>query len=152
MPASMIIALAGFMRKVSGSSIAIVAGGPRPGITPTTVPSTTPRKHHSRFIGSRATANPCSRPERTSTLGELHAEREREHGVERRRANDGDGGRHPERPSVHHRHDEESQRRERDQEPGELERRNRRRQRGPSTERAPGAGPVDSFFVFSFQA
>ena len=42
MPASMIIALAGFMRNVSGSSIAIVAGGPRPGITPTTVPSTTP--------------------------------------------------------------------------------------------------------------
>ncbi len=62
----MIIALAGFIRKVSGRSMAIVAGGPRPGMTPTTVPSTTPRKHHSRFIGCSATANPCISPEITS--------------------------------------------------------------------------------------
>src|SRR5260370_1278452 len=84
MPASMIIAPAGFIRNVSGSSIAIVAGGPSPGMIPTTVPSTTPTKHHSRFAGCSATAKPCIRPETISTLGKRNAEREREQDVARR--------------------------------------------------------------------
>ena len=67
MPASMMMAPAGFMRKVSGSSIAIVAGGPSPGSTPTTVPRNTPTKHQKRFAGSSATAKPFARPERIST-------------------------------------------------------------------------------------
>jgi hypothetical protein len=71
MPASMIIAAAGFIRKVSGRSIAMVAGGPRPGITPITVPSTTPTKHQSRFIGCSATEKPCISPERISIYGSL---------------------------------------------------------------------------------
>src|SRR5215471_14486373 len=88
MPASMMIAPAGFMLKVSGSSIAIVAGGPRPGSIPTTVPRKTPTKHHSRLPGASATANPWSRPVRMSTLeaqdsrGKGQAQREIEHEVE----------------------------------------------------------------------
>jgi hypothetical protein len=67
MPASMIIAAAGFMAKVSGSSMAMVPEGARPGITPTTVPSTTPSRHHSRLAGCNATAKPCIRPAKMST-------------------------------------------------------------------------------------
>src|SRR3954471_24410652 len=98
MPASMIIAPAGFIRNVSGRSIAMVAGGPRPGMMPTTVPSTAPTRHHMRFAGSNATANPCIRPERISMLleaedadGKLNAERQREEDVEGRRHRRGDG-------------------------------------------------------------
>src|SRR6516162_3779539 len=98
MPASMMIAPAGFMLKVSGSSIAIVAGGPRPGSTPTTVPRNTPTKHHRRFVGARATEKPCSSPERISTLEAQHArrkaeaERPVEHQIEARGGRGGDGG------------------------------------------------------------
>src|SRR5262249_57493878 len=97
----MMIAPAGFMLKVSGSSIAIVAGGPRPGKTPTTVPRNTPTKHHSRFVGASATENPCTRFERISTLetqhpgGETEAEREVEDEIEARR---GRGGHSPGSP------------------------------------------------------
>src|SRR5262245_42557107 len=96
MPASMMMAPAGFMWNVSGSSIATVAGGPSPGSTPTMVPRNTPTKHHRRLVGSRATPNPCARPERISTSepqharGQRHAERHREHEVEAERARDGD--------------------------------------------------------------
>src|SRR3954464_3624013 len=90
MPASMIMALAGFIRNVSGSSIAMVAGGPRPGMIPTTVPRTAPTRHHSRFAGCNATANPCIKPWRMSTRlleaeyadRELNAEGQREQDVE----------------------------------------------------------------------
>ena len=64
----MIIAAAGLIRNVSGSSMAMVAGGPSPGRIPTTVPSATPTKHHSRFAGCSATAKPCINPETMSTL------------------------------------------------------------------------------------
>src|SRR5687768_17294250 len=125
MPASMIIALAGFMRNVSGRSIAIVAGGPSPGITPMIVPSATPTRHHSRFIGCSATANPCISPEKTSTLGQPHAERERENEVEGpARCDRGDHCDLP-RPAVHDEDDEERQRREAHEEPRDLQQRNR---------------------------
>jgi hypothetical protein len=51
MPASMISAVTGSKLNVIGRSIAIVAVGPMPGSTPTSVPSSTPTKHHSRFSG-----------------------------------------------------------------------------------------------------
>jgi hypothetical protein len=57
----MISALVGFIWKVSGSSIAIVAAGPSPGRMPITVPRKQPMKHQSRFIGVIATAKPCIR-------------------------------------------------------------------------------------------
>src|SRR5215831_20811024 len=114
----MIIAPAGFILKVSGSSMAMVAGGPRPGSTPTTVPRSTPMKHQSKLIGCSATPNPLAIPERISTLETEHAERQRhaerdlEHEIEadrvRQRHRQGDG----EPPAVHHRHDEKRQQRE----------------------------------------
>src|SRR5260370_10460471 len=122
MPASMIIAPAGFIRNVSGSSIAIVAGGPSPGMIPTTVPSTTPTKHHSRFAGCSATAKPCIRPETISTLGKRNAEREREQDVERRCARERHAGGNPQRPAIHYRNDEEGQRSEADDEAHEFQR------------------------------
>src|SRR5918999_5949334 len=142
MPASMIIALAGFMRKVSGSSMAMVAGGPRPGITPITVPSSTPTKHHSRFTGCRATAKPCISPETMSMLGKPHAEGEREHEIERRGRGDRHRGGHLEGPPVHHRDDEKSERGKAHQEARQLERRHRNRKRQPGDQGA--AGPFDA--------
>src|SRR5581483_7651006 len=115
MPASMMIAPAGFMWKVSGSSIATVAGGPSPGSTPTTVPRNTPTKHQSRLTGSSATPKPWARPERISTLepqqarGQRHAERHREHQVEPRGARDGDRGGDLQRTPVHRGDDEEAE-------------------------------------------
>jgi hypothetical protein len=44
MPASMISADSAGNANVAGSSMAMVATGPRPGSTPTSVPSSTPRK------------------------------------------------------------------------------------------------------------
>ncbi len=61
MPASMMTAPVGSILNVSGSSIAIVAAGPRPGRMPMTVPRKQPMKHHMRFSGDSATAKPCSR-------------------------------------------------------------------------------------------
>src|ERR671914_2371643 len=147
MPASMIIALAGFMRKVSGRSIAIVAGGPRPGITPITVPSATPTRHHSRFIGCSATANPCISPERTSTLGQPHAEREREDEVESRARCDRGDCRDLPWPPVHHGDDEESERGEAHEEASDLQQRDRGDEGEPGAERAARAGPIDLFTI-----
>jgi hypothetical protein len=62
----MMTALVGFIWKVSGSSMAMVAGGPSPGSTPTTVPRKQPAKHQKRFTGVSATANPWNMPLMTS--------------------------------------------------------------------------------------
>src|SRR6266849_4954438 len=129
MPASMIIAPAGFIRNVSGSSIASVAGGPSPGMIPTTVPSTTPTKHHSRFAGCSATAKPCIRPETISTLGKRNAERQGEQQIKPGSGRESYGGRDPQRPAIHHRNDEKRQRGESDDETDELQRRQRSRKR-----------------------
>src|SRR5262245_7429017 len=127
MPASMMIAPAGFMPKVSGSSIAIVAGGPRPGRMPTTVPRNTPTKHHRRFAGASATANPCSRPVRMSTLEaqdarrKREAEREVEHQVEAGRGRGGNDRRRLRGLAVHDGDDEVAQQREAGYEADQLE-------------------------------
>src|SRR5688572_8246486 len=60
MPANMISAPVGSSLTVSGRSIATVSAGPTPGSTPTKVPSVTPMRPHSRFMGCSATAKPCS--------------------------------------------------------------------------------------------
>src|SRR5262245_3978777 len=61
MPANMMSAPVGSSLTVSGSSMATVSAGPTPGSTPTNVPSVTPMKPHSRFIGCSATLKPCIR-------------------------------------------------------------------------------------------
>src|SRR5258706_1676972 len=149
MPASMIMALAGLMRKVSGSSRAMAAGGPSPGMMPTTVPRNTPTKHQSRFAGCSASANPCIRPPKTSTSGQRYAEREREDDVETRRDADGHQRRDHRRPSVHHGNDEEAQRREGNEEAGHLDHHDRNRECRPGGEGASNACPFD-FLVFFF--
>src|SRR5690349_24781139 len=93
MPASMIIAPVGSSLKVSGSSIAMVAEGPRPGSTPMMVPSTTPTTHIMSAVGVSATWKPCINPARRSIAvlepdarGQRDLEREVEHQVEEHRA------------------------------------------------------------------
>src|SRR5881296_4325271 len=148
MPASMMMAPAGFMLKVSGRSIAIVAGGPSPGRIPTTVPRSTPTKHHSRLAGSSATANPLRSPVRISTsetqdaYREGNAEGEIEHEIESARARDRHERGGCERPAVHHRHDEVGQQRKTDHEAEWLEKRNRHCEGEPGRERPAELGPV----------
>jgi len=57
----MIRAATGGSVKVMGSSMAMVATGPSPGSTPTSVPSRTPIRQNSRFSGERATPKPKAR-------------------------------------------------------------------------------------------
>src|SRR5688572_11647434 len=68
MPANMMSAPVGSSFTVSGSSIATVSAGPTPGSTPTKVPSVTPMKPHSRFIGCSATPKPAIRALSASKL------------------------------------------------------------------------------------
>jgi len=58
MPASMISAVAGSRANVEGSSSAMAPTGPMPGSTPTMVPTTTPTKQASRFVGVMAMVKP----------------------------------------------------------------------------------------------
>src|SRR5258706_2332258 len=141
MPASMISAPVGSSLNVSGSSIAIVAGGPRPGSTPITVPSTTPITHIHRLFAVSATWKPWSRPAKMSMrleqkpVGEREIEGHFEERVEPRRS----GDRHDERRAValpaHHLHDEPGKERERDDEAEERHERDRARRRDPAGER-----------------
>ena len=54
--------------KVIGSSMAMVATGPRPGSTPTAVPSSTPMKQYSRLNGLSAVAKPSPRSVNSSMV------------------------------------------------------------------------------------
>src|SRR5215216_2782984 len=83
----MMSAATGLRLKVIGSSIAMVATGPMPGSTPISVPSITPIRQYSRWIGVTATPNPIQRLFRTSIaipspdrtcVHEGRADRERE--------------------------------------------------------------------------
>src|SRR5690242_21811234 len=96
----MIMAPVGSSFIVSGSSIAMVADGPRPGRTPITVPSTTPRMHMPSEAGAVATWKPWRRPVRMSMAplasseeqarGQAEIEQVREEAVEGRGAADGE--------------------------------------------------------------
>src|ERR1700754_1417670 len=68
MPASMISAPTGGSPKVIGSSIAMVASGPRPGSTPTSVPTSAPIRHSRMFHGLSATPKPRMRLLRRSII------------------------------------------------------------------------------------
>src|SRR5215470_13354051 len=147
MPASMIIAPVGSSFMVSGRSIAIVAGGPNPGSTPTTVPSTTPSAHIIRLFAVNATWNPCRSPPRMSTLeespvGQREVEPEVEDRVEHQRAADRERQRDALRLPRHHRDDEPGEERERDHEAGPRHDRDRRDEYDPGGERAAHLEPV----------
>src|SRR4051794_1192103 len=77
MPASMMMPPAGSMLSVSGSSSAMVAAGPSPGMMPTIVPRKQPTKHQKRLVGCSATANPWARPETISISEPQPAGRQR---------------------------------------------------------------------------
>src|SRR5688572_27597874 len=148
MPASMIMAPVGSSRKVSGSSIAMVAGGPSPGSTPITVPSTTPRTHMSRFVPLNATWNPCSRPWRISMPLEKQAPRQRdperdlEEQVETQRAACRDEDRSAAALAAHHLDDEPREEREGDREAREGHEGDGRGEGRPGGERAPDVLPL----------
>jgi hypothetical protein len=57
----MISAATGGSVKVIGSSMAMVATGPSPGSTPTSVPSNAPIRQKNRFCGVAATPKPNMR-------------------------------------------------------------------------------------------
>src|SRR6185436_14066635 len=61
MPASMMTAEVWLMARVIGSSRLTVAAGPRPGSTPTAVPTSTPIKQTSRLVRVRETPKPSAR-------------------------------------------------------------------------------------------
>src|SRR5215813_9987814 len=122
MPASMMMPPAGSILKVSGSSSAMVAAGPRPGMMPTMVPSRQPTKHQMTLPGCSATANPCRRPEAISiseperTGGKRHAQRNREDQMECECGSNRYEGCGDERPAEDDGHEEERKQREADQE------------------------------------
>src|SRR5882724_4596585 len=66
---SITIAEVGSMVKVSGSRIATPFGPPRPGSTPTKMPSTRPTIINDRILNVSRTSKPCSRRPSASTAG-----------------------------------------------------------------------------------
>src|SRR5699024_2622299 len=66
MPQSRMSPCTGSMPKETGMRIAIAEIGPMPGSTPTTVPSSTPRRAKARLAGSSAAAKPPPRSMRVS--------------------------------------------------------------------------------------
>src|SRR3954451_11265867 len=66
MPANMMIDPPGSSLNVIGRRSATVRAGPMPGRTPTAVPSSTPMRAKSRFIGWIATVSPCARDAKAS--------------------------------------------------------------------------------------
>ena len=60
-PPSIRMAATGFMPKVSGRRIEMVASGPMPGSTPTMLPTSTPMKQKIRLCSSKATSKPPQR-------------------------------------------------------------------------------------------
>src|SRR5512133_3966557 len=69
MPASMMMAPVGSRPKVTGRSIVMVAMGPTPGRTPTSVPTRQPMKASPRFCAVKATWKPSARCCSSSFIG-----------------------------------------------------------------------------------
>ena len=61
MPDNMIRDEIGGKPNVAGSSMAMVATGPRPGKTPTAVPTKTPIRQYIRFVSVSAVSKPRAR-------------------------------------------------------------------------------------------
>src|SRR5262249_49446683 len=74
MPASMISAPTGGRPKVIGNSIAMVASGPRPGNTPTSVPTRAPIRQSVMFHPVRATPKPRTKLWKRSVIAAPLAE------------------------------------------------------------------------------
>jgi hypothetical protein len=55
MAATITMALTGSIPKIRGSSTAIPAEAPRPGMTPTTIPTSIPIARYKRWLGDSAT-------------------------------------------------------------------------------------------------
>src|ERR671914_1241796 len=88
MPASMMIAVTGSRPNVIGSRIAIVADGPRPGSTPTSMPTSTPIRQNRRLVGSSTTPKPSTTGVRSTAellehVGDRDGQQPDEHDVER---------------------------------------------------------------------
>src|SRR5215212_2727168 len=150
MPASMIMPPDGSILKVSGSSIAMVAAGPSPGMMPTIVPSKQPTKHQNTFAGCRATANPCRSPSAMSISepeqadGKRNVQQDWKREMECQRSHDGsDGGRHW-RTAEDDGHNEEREQGKTDEKTERLHERNRNRKGEPGDERAAGGTPIDA--------
>jgi hypothetical protein len=62
----MMIAVTGSRPNVTGSRIAIVADGPRPGRTPTSMPTSTPIRQNRRLVGSSTTPKPSTTGDRST--------------------------------------------------------------------------------------
>src|SRR5258705_6812629 len=73
MPASMMIAVAGSILNVNESKNAIAPTGPKPGNTPTSVPTREPRKQKSKFVGVSATEKPSATLAKRSTSDSQNA-------------------------------------------------------------------------------
>src|SRR3569623_3826881 len=76
MPASMISAPTGASEKVIGSSIATVATMPMPGSTPTSVPTSAPRRQKPILDGCAATVKPSARLWKRSNIVSPRSEHE----------------------------------------------------------------------------
>src|SRR4051794_27309925 len=127
MPASMIRPVTGSSESVSGRSTATPVVEPRPGSTPTTVPMSTPTKHHSRFSVDSAVEKPRTRLSSTSASdsdearGQRHVEEEHEDHVDGGDYREGHDRRGDPRAPLHHRGDEEGQEEEADEETDEWD-------------------------------
>src|SRR5436190_11712620 len=130
---SITIAEVGSMVKVSGSRIATPLGPPRPGSTPTKMPSTSPRIIKVMIFQVMRTAKPCSSNPNASMTGFLAAERRFERtlrhddvkgDVEGHEHHGGEhqGGEHrlPPRDLAYHSHETRNQQEACDIEPKEL--------------------------------
>ena len=92
------IAVAGSILNVNDSKNAIAPTGPKPGSTPTSVPTRDPRKQKSKFVGVSATEKPSATLVKRSTSdsqdagGERNTEKPAKNGVgdQRRRHSDAD--------------------------------------------------------------
>src|SRR6266513_4657900 len=93
----MMIAVAGSNLNVNESRNATAPTGPKPGNTPTRVPTSEPRKQNNRLFGVSATEKPSATLERISTLNSQRSDRQRnseqpsEDGVRHHRRRQGDG-------------------------------------------------------------
>src|SRR5688500_16416951 len=113
----------GSMPNVSGSSRATPFGAPRPGSTPTRMPSSTPPAMSARWYGVRAVPNPSMSGPRSiiggrseaergfeRSFGERHAEPQIENRVEHRHRHDAEHRRRqPPVPAVPAHHEREKQ-------------------------------------------
>src|ERR1044071_7019449 len=138
MPASMMIAVAGSILKVSESRNATAPTGPKPGKTPTKVPTREPIKQKSKLVGVSATEKPTTTLVKTSTSDsqKTGGQRNAEEQTKDRVGNDRGGQRYGDhlRPllSLDRAEQEGHQQKSRQKESHRLERQGKKRHRRQS--------------------